>query len=464
VRVLVAAGAVLVALPAAADSSVDEWVETVAQEYRAFALREARGAGTNGDAAVAIVCAAHADDEECTMLAHRLAQRLERARAVVVTPRRDFATLSSWDHVGCGADAAERLGWHVIELRGTVMRWRVRSRFSAVAPDGVLLHGDWVRLEEADYRAARSWSAPFEVTARRSSEPEVAAYLAHRLACALKELPEKRLLKTELAGKLRSPHEAAWLHRVGERVTDHLNRVIRSSFHAGPGWVLEMSIDARGAATSVIARVRPESGAEPRVEGGPAEQRCPIELDRRLDPRLGDLRWFADDLEAARGYLRRAGLAMETLQVANEVLPGTIVGQTPPPETRPRDVAARRVTVMVSGPSPPAGARPSTSDARTRLVRIANHLQIPGEAWSECLDIFGRSDEERRAFATLLERYDPRSPDSSPLQLWQAWYEFAHPAHEPYFPDSPANRFAREVADRLYADVEDLLFERGGDR
>jgi hypothetical protein len=387
------------AAPVAA-ATVDDWVEEAAQGYRALVLRDARGAG--GENAVSVVCRSAGAPDVCAMLANRLAARLERARHVVVRPRRSFSA-RSWDDVGCTSDAAERLGWDVIELHASARRFSRGVHFRALTGDGRLLHGGVVRLGLTKQAQATDWTPPFSVTATRPNEEPVASFLAHPLACALKSLPDKRLLSVEVGDGVRSPPEAAWLERVGERLAGHLNRVIASSFHQGPRWILELGIEYRDRRRVVNTVVRQES-AGTIVARGPATA-CVVAIDRRF-------------VFAARE-------------------------SAPEPER-----------------TAPASLRPmGPEDLRTRIVRIANDLQVSGAAWTECLDVFGRPADERRAFKALLDGYDPRREDRSALDTWRAWYEFAHPGHEPYFPDSPANRYVKEVADRLYGRVEELVLD-----
>jgi hypothetical protein len=469
VRLALVVATLVATLPAF--GSVREWTDAAAEGYRKYALHQSRSLGLVGDNPVAIVFApADAAPRvlaDSAALAHSLARALERADHRVVSPRRDFSALDSWDHVGCDDGAAERLGWNVIELRVEACRGR-SPRFAAHIRGGELLHSGPARVDRESRRAAEAAAPPFPLTTDPADERRVASWLAHALACEVKSLPEKRLLEIRVAGQVRSPHEAAWIQRVGSRLVTHLNRVIRSSFHAGERQVLELALRPNGKATMVVtARVLDRPGGAVLAKVPASDDRCLLRAERPLDPGLGDLGLFGTDLTSARGYLRRAGLQMKELDVSSTEPAGTIVGQSPDARTPLDRVRRRTVVVHIAarstgraGPEPSRAASakpplpPARESMRTRIVRVANELDVSAEAWMACLDIFGRPVGEQRAFSDLLERYDPRSSARPTREVWRAWYEFAHPYHEPYFPDSPVNRFAAEVAAGLLPRIE----------
>ena len=87
-------------------------------------------------------------------------------------------------------------------------------------------------------------------------------------------------------------------------------------------------------------------------------------------------------------------------------------------------------------------------------------LQISSVNVDRCLRALDQPGADREAFRQLVDFYDARVPDDSFLpEVWQRWYEFGHPLHEPYFHESVFNPFVREVADVLFRRMQQAIFE-----
>ncbi|GEM_PF-5428665 len=118
------------------------------------------------------------------------------------------------------------------------------------------------------------------------------------------------------------------------------------------------------------------------------------------------------------------------------------------PVSEPEPVTVQEPQAPVVPEERPASMGNHDLISADSIRAIGEAMGVSPEAIAQCLQINNRPDDEKSEFRGLITNYDPRDPRDV-YNKWKKWYEFADPKHAPNFPDSPANRFAKEVADSL---------------
>jgi hypothetical protein len=400
--------------------TIAQWSEDASREARRASFLESRKSFR--ERLVAIVCSEETEIDRryadyCAVLQRALAAEMMSERVRAVFPRGDFSNVLSWDHISCGEmDRVEGLGWEVIELRAARKRRRKITFVAELRRDGKELKRGPLAI--AELRAFAREAEGGQESAGVSSEPEeveeTASCLAWSIICDLKQLPDKhRIESVRIDENLTSPAQIAGMRNVGESLVDHLNRVISSSFYISDPHVLELSLAGQ---------------SEGDVQAPAAK--C----------NLGSKTVTARVSAPSAQTVGAGGIHDEREPSASE---GSV---QPPDHTRRTDSAA--TPTVASARAAEHGSLPEEIEA------LGHVLGVSEAAIVLCAKIVDRPERERNAFVRLLRFYDPRSQDANALEVWREWYQFADPNHEPRFPGSPANAFATEVADSVYATLE----------